>query len=62
MTNTSNDVEYMDEVRNTVSDVVGIVNAIYTIENVTYIDVKDNEKIHYKSPVSNWEIVAKCDE
>lgn len=56
------DVDFMDEVKNKVSGVVGIVNAIYTIDTIKYIDVLCHAKIYYKSPVSNWEIVNKLDE
>lgn len=55
-------VDFMDEVKNKVSDVVGTVHTIYTIDNVKYIDVICGEKIYYKSPVANWEVVNKCDE
>lgn len=52
----------MDEVKNKVSGVVGIVNAIYTIDNIKYIDVLCHAKIYYKSPVFNWELINKSDE
>lgn len=55
-------IDFMDEVKNKVSGVVGIVNAIYTINNIQYIDVLCISKIYYKSPIANWELIKKCDE
>ena len=55
-------IDYMDEVKNKVSGVIGIVNAIYTIDNVQYIDVLCIARIYYKSPLSNWELIRKNEE
>ena len=55
-------IDFRDEVRNTVSDVMGTVDAIYTIDDIEYIDVIVDDKMYYKSPVSNWELIVKNDE
>lgn len=55
-------IDFRDEVRNTVTGVVGTVDAIYSIYGISYIDVIIEDKMEYKSPVSNWELINKCDE
>jgi hypothetical protein len=59
-------VDFRDEVRNTVSDVTGTVVAIYTLSsatgNITYVDVLCGDRVYWKSPVTNWEVVKRCDE
>ena len=55
-------IDFLDEVKNTVSGVIGRVDAIWTEGNVTYVDVISDERMYYKSPVTNWELIAKSDE
>jgi hypothetical protein len=55
-------VDFMDEVKSKLNDTSGVVNAIYTIGGITYVDVKTDKRIYYQSPVTNWEVVKKCDE
>ena len=51
--------DYLDEVRNTVSGVTGIVDATYVLAGVKYLDVIVDDEIRYKSPAKNWEITVK---
>ena len=55
-------IDFLDDVKNTVSGVTGRVDAIWTEGDVTYVDVISDERMHYKSPVTNWELIAKSDE
>ncbi|MDD3288405.1 MAG: hypothetical protein PHX43_05300 [Alphaproteobacteria bacterium] len=52
-------VAFQDEVKHIVAGVMGTVIAIYTKEDATYIDVRsaDEDRIYYKSPAENWEVV-----
>ena len=58
---TTNDeiVEFRDYARNTVSGVIAIIDAVYTIDDVKYVDAIEGDIIHYKSPYSNWQVVRK---
>jgi hypothetical protein len=55
-------IDFLDEVKNTVSGVTGRVDAIWTEGDVTYVDVISDERMYYKSPVTNWGLIAKSDE
>jgi len=55
-------VDFRDNVSNIVSGVIGVIDAIYTINNITYVDVMVGEKMYYESPVTNWTVTSKCDE
>ena len=55
-------IDFRDNVVNVVSGVIGIVDAIYTMSGVTYVDVIVGEKMYYKSLVTKWNLVSKCDE
>lgn len=50
---------HLDHVRHKLQrDIVGVVNANYTIDGVDYIDVEiTTQNIYYKSPAENWEVV-----
>ena len=52
-------VAFQDEVKHVVAGVMGMVIAIYEKEEKTYIDVRsaEEDRIFYKSPVENWEVV-----
>jgi hypothetical protein len=55
-------IEFRDEVYNKVSGVQGVVDAVYIINDITYIDVISGTEIHYESPIENWVLIKKCDE
>ena len=50
---------YLDEVKNTVSGVTGIVDDTYVLAGVKYLDVIVDDDMWYKSPAKNWEITVK---
>jgi hypothetical protein len=54
-------IEFRDEVYNKVSGVQGVVDAVYIINDITYIVISGTE-IHYESPIENWVLIKKCDE
>jgi hypothetical protein len=54
--------DYQDEVRHILQGIIGTVIAIYDIDEITYLDVRVDERIYYETPASNWEVVAVCDE
>jgi hypothetical protein len=51
--------DFMDTVKNKLSGASGIVDAIYTKNGVSYIDVRIGDEMHYKLTTSNWEVVSK---
>lgn len=55
-------VEYQDEVKHVDGETVGTVIAMYTIEDVLYLDVRSDDRIYYKTPEANWETTVPVDE
>lgn len=54
--------DYQDEVKHKITDVTGVVIAIYEIDGIIYFDVRDNDTIHYQTPANNWITVVPVDE
>lgn len=54
--------DFQDEVKNKNNEVTGTVIAIYVKDEITYLDVRDNDHIYYETPASNWETVVTCAE
>ena len=52
-------VAFQDEVKHTVTGIIGTVIAIYTKGEKTYVDVRSAEydRVFYTSPIENWEVV-----
>lgn len=60
-------VDFQDEVKHITGDAVGTVIAMYTIDNIEYIDVRISDYtlgkgIYYKTPKANWETTVPVDE
>jgi hypothetical protein len=51
-----------DTVKHTVTGTVGLVNAVYSIEGIEYLDITLEGCIKYHSPSRFWTIVTKVDE
>jgi hypothetical protein len=51
--------DFRDEVRNKLSGVSGIVDAVYTKNGVKYLDVCVGDRMYYEMLASNWEVVEK---
>lgn len=51
-----------DEVAHKTADSAGVVVAIYAEQGTTYLDVREDDHIHYKTPEANWDVVAAADE
>jgi len=54
--------DYQDEVKHKTNGITGMVIAIYKKNGITYLDVRDNDRIYYETPITNWQTVAVCDE
>ena len=54
--------EFLDEVKNVNSGVVGTVLAIYKTGADTFLDVRIAQRMYYGSLIANWEVVIPNDE
>ena len=55
-------VDYQDEVKHTLNDVVGTVIAMYEINGISYLDVRVDEGIYYQTLAANWETTVAVNE
>jgi len=55
---------FQDEVKHKIAGVMGTVIATYMKDDSLYFDVRsaDEERIYYKTPAVNWEVVRTQEE
>lgn len=60
---TAREVTMGDLVKNTNgNDISGYVIAKYKIGEITYIDVRTETKIYYKTPITNWATIVMAED